>query len=156
MDQYIKEIVFGGSLLILSGMVAAGLFFVMVGLRELKEGCLEGLLYLALAIFFAAAHIYLLYGASSGENINLAVSHVNLWGWLILLVAPALIALYLGFGFFSLLTARFREGMIKTFFGLTLICYLYMLGPHWPVDIRGILILVWCGMWFNLELKTAH
>jgi len=154
-EQYLEKIVANGSLLILSGMVAAALFFAMAGLRELKDGCNEGLLYLTLALFFAIAHLYLLYGTATANHIDHPLTNLDLWGWLIVLVAPALIVLYLGFGLLNFLTARFREAMIKTFFGLTLVCYLYMLGAHWPIDVRGILILIWSGLWFNLELTTA-
>jgi len=156
MEQHLEYIFAGSSLLILSGLVAAALFFAMAGLREIKESCQEGLLYLALSLFFALAHIFLLFNATSANCINHAVAQSDFWGWLISLLAPVLIILFLGFGLFNFLTARFREALVKTFFGLTLACYLYMLGSHWPVDVRGILILIWGGTWFNLELTTAH
>jgi hypothetical protein len=155
MEQPLEYIFAGSSFLILSGLVAAALFFAMAGLREIKESCLEGLLYLALSLFFVLAHFFLLFNTTSANCISHAVAQPDFWGWLISLLAPALIVLYLGFGLFSLLTARFREALVKTFFGLTLACYLYILGPHWPVDVRGILTLIWCGTWFDLELKTA-
>ena len=155
MEQPLEYIFTGSSFLILSGLVAAALFFAMAGLREIKESCLEGLLFLALSLFFALAHFFLLFNTTSANCISHAVAQPDFWGWLISLLAPALIVLYLGFGLFSLLAASFREALVKTFFGLTLACYLYMLGPHWPVDVRGILTLIWCGTWFNLELKTT-
>jgi len=156
MEQNIEYIFAGSSFLILSGLAAAALFFAMAGLREVRESCQEGLLYLALSLFFALAHIFLLFNTTSANCISHAVAQPDFWGWLISLLAPALIVLFLGFGLFSFLTARFREALVKTFFGLTLACYLYMLGSHWPVDVRGILILIWCGTWFDLELKTAQ
>lgn len=156
MEQHLEYIFAGSSFLILSGLAAAALFFAMAGLREVRESCQEGLLYLALSLFFALAHFFLLFNTTSTNCISRAVAQPDFWSWLISLLAPALIILFLGFGLFSFLTARFREALVKTFFGLTLACYLYMLGPQWPVDVRGILILIWCGTWFDLELKTAQ
>ena len=122
MEQYLVDIFAGSSFLIPSGLVAAALFFAMAGLREIKESCQEGLLYLALSLFFALAHFFLLFNATSTNCISRAVAQPDFWSWLISLLAPALIVLFLGFGLFSFLTARFREALVKTFFGLTLAC----------------------------------
>ncbi|MEA2031264.1 MAG: hypothetical protein U9N55_06690 [candidate division Zixibacteria bacterium] len=44
---------------------------------------------------------------------------------------------------------------MKLFFGLTLLCYLFIVGPHWPADCKGIMAIIYGGVWFNLEMKTA-
>lgn len=156
MEKALEYIFAGSSSLILPGLIAAALFFAMAGLREIKENCLEGFLYLALSLFFSLAHFFLLSNTTSASFISQAVAKPGFWDWLVSLLAPALIVLYLGFGLLNILAARFREALVKTFFGLTLACYLYLIGSHWPVDVRGILTLIWCGTWFDLELKTAH
>ena len=58
MEQYLKDIFAGSSFLILTGLIAAAFFFAMAGLREIRDGSLEGLLYLALSLFFALAHLF--------------------------------------------------------------------------------------------------
>ncbi len=155
MEQHLGNAFNTWALLYLSGLAAASLFFAMAGFREVKENIFEGLLFLALAVFFACAHIFLLFNTTPASYFSQAGAPLNLWGWLVLFLAPALIGLYLLFGLFNFISARSKEGMIKIFFGLTLVCYLYLLGSHWPIDVKGILTLTWGGIWFNVELKTA-
>jgi hypothetical protein len=80
------------------------------------------------------------------------LNNLNFWQWLIAFFAPALITLYLLFGFFNMLMSKVKLGLVKIFFGLTLLCYLFMLGGNWPLDVRGIITLIWIGLWFDVEL----
>jgi hypothetical protein len=48
-----------------------------------------------------------------------------------------------------------HDGLVKLFFGLTLLCYLYILGANWPLDIRAVLTLVWLGFFFKTEMAIA-
>ena len=45
---------------------------------------------------------------------------------------------------------------VKVFFGLTLLCYLYMVGQSWPIDVKGILTIIWLTMLFKTELSVAQ
>jgi hypothetical protein len=137
----------------LSALLASALFCFMVGLRELRHEDFFGLLYILIGIFFLSVHGYLLWNLPQDATPS---GNIGFWQWLIQFLAPALIVLYLVFGAFSLMMARFRTAIIKLFFGLTLICYLFMLGPDWPMDVRGILVLIWSGLWFEVELETAR
>jgi len=56
MDQSINHIFAQGSYLFLAGLIVAALFFARTGLQELTRSVLEGLLYLALAVFFFCMH----------------------------------------------------------------------------------------------------
>ncbi|MDF1545513.1 MAG: hypothetical protein P1R58_10460, partial [bacterium] len=149
MEQELIKIFTDVTLLQLMALLAGSLFFAAVGFRSYHEDHFEALLYLALAFFFLIAHILCLLNIPPDYlDLNLR----NPWYWFVSLLAPALIVLMLSFALFSFVTTRVREGSIKLFFGLTLFCYLFMLGSHWPIDVRGILTLIYSGIWISLEL----
>ena len=139
----------------LSLMIAASLFFLMAGIRELKDQCFEGLLYITIAMFFIAAHTLLLLNLPIDNTLSMILSRMNLWVWLSMIFAPALIFLFLLFGLYNFIMNNARLGLTKIFFGLTLICFLFMLGTDWPVDLKGIITFLFCIAWFDLELSTA-
>lgn len=136
----------------LSALLAGGLFFFMVGLRELTDEQFYGYFFGALGFFFFCLHAVFLFSLPAASS---PLQHITVWQWLIAFMAPALIALFLLFGFFNMLMSHVRAGMVKVFFGLTLLCYLFMLGGNWPSDVRGILVLIWSMVWFDVELSTA-
>ncbi len=144
------------SCILLCGMITASLFFLMAGLRELKSLRLEGFFYLMLAIFFGAVHVYYFYNLPIDSPVAFWLSQMSFWDWCIAFFAPALIILFLLLGLVNLGFARFRAGLIKIFFGLTLLCYLFMVGEGWPIDVRGILAIVWSFFWFNVELSSVY
>jgi len=136
----------------LAAMLAAALFFFMIAFRELTDENFYGYFFAALGVFFLAIHALFLLNIPSTVS---PLSNLGLWHWLIAFLAPSLIVLYLLFGFFNVLMARIRDGLVRIFFGLTLFCYLFMLGGGWPVDVRGILVLIWSGLWFGVETNTT-
>jgi hypothetical protein len=152
MELYLKQLFGDVTTWALSALLAAMLFFIMAGFRELKENHSEGLLFLVLGLFFFCGHFYCLWNHPFFSEQEAAR---NVWLWLTSFLAPALIGVFILFGLFSLAVLRFRPGMVKLFFGLTLLCYLSMLGPSWPADVRGILTLIWSGIWFEVEIGTA-
>ncbi|HWR82743.1 MAG TPA: hypothetical protein VN285_05535 [Candidatus Deferrimicrobium sp.] len=155
MDLYILEVIARVSILILTGLIGAALLFAMIGLKEVRSGCQEGVLYLAMAVFFGAAHFYLLTQTNLPASGTGSTSGFDFWRWAVTLLAPALLVLYFAFGLLDLFTRRLIEAKLKIFFGLTLVCYLYLLGRDWAGDLRGIIALIWCGIWFNLQLRTT-
>jgi len=150
--EQISSIIADGSFFHLAGLLVGALFFGMVGFRELSNDNFYGYFFFATGIFFFAIHAIFLLNLAPDQS---AMQNLSFWNWLIVFMAPALIILYLLFGFFSLLMSRIRAGLIKLFFGLTLLCYLFMLGGSWPPDVRGIIVLIWSGLWFDVELTTA-
>ena len=136
----------------LSALLAGALFFFMVGLRELKDGQFQGFLFAAVGLFFLTIHLIFLFTLPDGTS---PLQNLNLWLWLTTFLAPALIVLYLLFGFYNFLMSAFNAGLVKVFFGLTLFCYLFMLGMNWPADVRGLIVLTWAVVWFNIEFRTA-
>lgn len=136
-------------------MLGASLFFMMAGIRSLKSACIEGLLFFALSLFFAATHFFYFYNLPIDSPLSFTFSHNLLWSWLTFLFAPALIILFISFGLVNFVLDYFRVGLIKIFFGLTLLCYIFMIGNTWAFDIRGIITIIFCFIWFEVELKTA-
>jgi len=147
--EQISQIFADGSYFQLTALLVGALFFTMAGIREMRDESIYGYLFAAIGIFFLVIHgVLILNLAPSGSP----VTHLNFLEWLIAFFAPALITVYLVFGFFNMLMSRVRTGMVKIFFGLTLLCYLFMLGSSWPLDARGIIVLIWSGLWFDVEL----
>ncbi len=149
-DQTLQEIFTSGVYLMLIGLVAASLFFAMAGFSELSSRALEGLLFLALAVFFFCLHLFLLFNHPAHSEMIPGPLH-----WCIAILAPVLIGLYLLMGLVSFVSSHTRPGLVKIFFGLTLLCYLYMLGAGWSADTKTILTAWYGGIWFNLELRTS-
>jgi hypothetical protein len=157
MDQYLNSLFGQASIYLLSGLVAAALFFIMVGIRELADNQHEGYLYVVIGLFFMGAHFYLLtnlpayQGTPAGSIQNLML----VWNWLVTIMAPALIALFLLIGLYNFVITQVKVGLTKLFFGISLTAFLYWLGQSWAVDLKGILTIVWTMIWFDVELETA-
>ena len=117
---------------------------------------MEGLVYLTIALFFVSAHLLLLFNIPIDNSLSYITSQLNIWIWLIIILAPALIFLFVSFGLVNFLFNNSRLGLVKIFFGLTLLCYLFMLGSSWPVDLKGIITFLFCFAWFEVELSTAQ
>jgi len=156
MEGTIQNIMAGSNTLQLYGLLTAALFFAMVGFRELRDERLDGLLFVVMAAFFAFAHVFYLVQLPPESALAGIITHVEIWKWLAFVLAPVLIFLYLLFGLYSFICSHYRDGLLKLFFGLTLLCYLYMVGQHWDVDVKGILTLTWTLIWLDVELGTAH
>ncbi len=155
MEQTINNVFADGSYVMLTGLIAAALFFARTGLQELGDNVLEGVLYVALAIFFVCLHMFCLLNVAESSPLAAAISGLTFWEWSLLFLAPSVIVLFSMLGLWSSFAEHFRKGLVKLFFGLTLLCYLYLLGADWPADSRAILTLCYCGVWFNLELRRA-
>ncbi len=156
MDNFTVIIYSNISYYFLALMIVAALFFAMAGIRELKNQCMEGLVYLTIALFFVSAHLLLLFNIPIDNSLSYITSQLNIWIWLIIILAPALIFLFVSFGLVNFLFNNSRLGLVKIFFGLTLLCYLFMLGSSWPVDLKGIITFLFCFAWFEVELSTAQ
>ena len=140
----------------LSGLAGLTLFFALAAVREFRNGCLRGDLYLTIALFLALAHAVVLENALTCDPRPQILSHLDLWVWLVVLLGPALIALFFVRSLISFVLTNRHVALIKLFFGLTLFCYLYMLGTNWPVDVRGFLTIVWIVFLFKTETATAR
>ena len=152
LEQELIKIFTDATILQLMALLAGSLFFAAVGIRSERDEHPEAGLYLVLAFFFMVAHLFCLFSLPEGY---LGLEVTGIWQWLVQFVAPTLIVLLLSFGIFSFVMTRVREGLFKMFFGLTLFCYLFMLGQGWPTDVQGILTIVYSGIWVRLEILTG-
>lgn len=141
---------------LLCGLIAAGLFFLMVAIRELKEICLEGLLYLTTSFFFIAAHFLYLFNLPHSGELGNFLARLDFWVWVVLIFSPALIIMFIVFGLVSFALENYRGGMTKIFFGLTLLCFIFMLGTSWPFDLKACITIFFTYIWFNVEFETAR
>jgi uncharacterized membrane protein len=135
-------------------LLASALFFALVALRELSTSHVDSLLYGFLAAFFFTLHLYLLSDAQH-SRLQERAGDPLLWSWLSIYLAPALIAMFLVFGIVWMVALSARTGLLKLFFGITLFCYLFVVGSGWPVDVKGILTVVYATAWFQVGLRTA-
>ena len=138
----------------LSALIGLALFFLILGLREIKQEHPQGYFFLTLCLFFLVGHF--LQMSSLPEGFISAVGGLGLWTWLTLIMAPALIALFVLRALVGFLFSQGREGMVKLFFGVTLLCFVYMLGSDWPVDVKGILAIVWLTVLLRVELAATE
>jgi hypothetical protein len=155
MTRPLTEIIADSAFFQLSGLLGLGLLFVLLGLRELQEDRPEGYLYLMIAIFMAVAHAVLLDNFISSTPALTVLGPVNIWLWLVFLFAPALIALFVLRSLVNFALYQGRDGLFKLFFGLTLLCFVFMLGDQWPIDVRGTLIIIWIAFFFKTEMAIA-
>lgn len=153
-EETINYLLANSNYYFLTGLIAMTLFFAITGLKYLSLKLQEGLLYVAMAILFFSYHLYLLFNIQGNGSIANINSEIDIWVWLAALVSPALIALFLLSGVVSFLKSLYHSGLVKIFFGLTLLCYIYMMGQGWAADIKGIMTIVYSGVWVNLELRT--
>lgn len=156
MDILLGDIFSTGSFLYLSGLVAASLLFAIIGIRELLINRYEGVLYMGLSLFFIGAHIVFLSAGIGDDSLPGYGTMPNAWEWMILLLGPALILLYLIRGLFSIIKSKFGEAALKTLLGLTLIGLLYLLGLNWYDYIKAILIMAYGVALFGIEIKTIE
>ncbi|MEE8577455.1 MAG: hypothetical protein V3T31_09385 [candidate division Zixibacteria bacterium] len=140
--------------LILHCLLAGAVFFAMAGLRELNSRDLQGMIYLAMAAFFGIFHLIYLNSLSGATLSFFGLTTPTVWSWINSFLAPVLIVLFLTTGLIHLAVSS-RAGLFKLFFGMTLFCYLYMIGPNWPIDVRGMFALVYSGIFFDLSMKSA-
>ena len=127
----------------------------MAAIRELKSDCYEGIFYIPLALFFGAAHGFAMWHFPMDDALGFIIADLTVWGWLALFLAPAVIILFLVLGIINLAQVHISAALVKIFFGLTLVFFLFETGANWPVDIKGMIAVIYCLTWFHAEFETA-
>ena len=135
MDQQLATIFANASSLLLIGALVAALFFAGAGLRELRSDFLQGILLIGIAGFFIAAHLYYFLNIPDGSRFAAEVTTLDFWGW----------------GICDMAQNLRQAALIRLFFGLTLLCFVYMIGSTWPVDFKAIVTAFYGFTWFDLE-----
>ena len=153
-EETLKYLIANSNFYFLTALIILTFFFTITGIKDISIKLLEGTLFIAMAILFFSYHLFLLFNIPENSPIANVSGDINLWVWLAALVTPALITLFLVSGVVSFLKSLYHSSLVKIFFGLTLLCYIYMLGQGWAVDTKGIIAVVYSGVWVNLELRT--
>ncbi|MBI5266545.1 MAG: hypothetical protein HY851_04850 [candidate division Zixibacteria bacterium] len=155
MTETLSDIVTRNALVHLVALLAGSLFLLVTGLRALRRENPEGFLYLTLALFLFLVHVFYISNFPDDSPVINPFADWSAWNWLVVLGAPSLILLYLTLGTYHLLALRVRQGIYGLFFGLTLLCFVYMIGGQWPTDVKGAVTLTWGTVWFNWELNPT-
>jgi len=155
------DIIFGnvfdlGAFLYLTGLLAAGLFFARQAITDIRAGRFDGIAYAALALFFIAVHVVFLFIGKPADTLFNFASRLNMVSWLVLLFAPALVAIYILFGFYRFIAKNLHDGFALLFFGVTLPLFLYLIGPGWPVGMKAFLTVFYSGVWLVIEIRAAQ
>jgi hypothetical protein len=153
MSPSLLDIFAGSTPALATTLLAAAVLLAVVGLRRALRGRDEGYLYLTLAVSIALAHAVVAADAPETAFPEGVVDDFRIW--LAALMAPSLVMVFCfraGASFFA--KAR-RQGLIRLFFGITLLCYLDLLGPSWPVDLKALITLVWVGFLLKIELPAG-
>jgi len=155
MERIFDIMLSDSSFFLLIGLLATGLFFLMVAIRDLMSDYYDGLMYVPLALFFITAHGFYLWYFPIDSPSSMFLADLGFWTWLGYCLAPALALLFILLGLFAVVRINLMTGMVKLFFGLTLVCFLFMLGSNWAADWKGIITLLYCMAWFHVELAAA-
>jgi len=155
------DILFGNifdisTFLYLTGLLAAALFFAKLGIRDIKSGYYDGLVYIALTMFFVGAHVFFLFTGKGDNALFNFASRLNFLSWFVLLFAPALVILYLSIGLYNFVKMKLFDGFTRIFFGATLIGFLYFIGLDWAVSLKALLTMLYCGAWLLIEISTIE
>ncbi|MDD5424926.1 MAG: hypothetical protein PHN52_00350 [candidate division Zixibacteria bacterium] len=143
------------SYLFLPGLVAVSFSFTSAGLRHIRQKGYEGIVYFILALFFMVAHACFIFEIPCRFFPVSALTGISLGKWTDLILVPALLFTYILSGIYAFIRTSFNEGLIKIFFGLTLYCYLFMLGINWPENFRIGLVFIWFLFFIIIEIRTA-
>lgn len=137
-------------------LLSTSLYLLIVGIRIVKTKQVEGVLVLAISFFCLVTHYFLLMNLSITDPFSFVIVGLTLWRWLVLLLAPALIILFLFSGTVHFFKTRMHTGLVNLYFGLSLLCLLYMLGNNWSVEFKGLITLIFCFILFEVEVRSAH
>ena len=153
MELTINKIYSDPGIIYLPGLVAFSITFASIGLKHIRRRGYDGIIYLILALFFLAAHAYLVVEHPFRIFPGTVLDGIEFFKWIELILAPTVIFIFLLSGVYAFIRTTFREGLVKLFFGLTLYCFLYMLGVSWPIDAKAALTFIWLIMLFVVEIK---
>jgi len=151
MEQYLLELFARGSTFLAAILMAVCLHLVIHAVKDLRQGHPEGFLYLTLAIFLGVGQ-FVAFEASTEMQTS---ERSMILPWAFKVFIPALLSLFFFRSLVAFALGKGREGLVKTFFGVTLVCFLYMLGDAWPVDVKLILACLWIFFLFKSELSIA-
>ncbi|MFH2034969.1 MAG: hypothetical protein ABIJ45_01090 [Candidatus Zixiibacteriota bacterium] len=155
MDLIFNNILTTGNYFYLCGLIIGSFLFAMIGIRESKAGQIQGILYVAISVFFFCINaLYLLSEVNSGlfEGIH---SGFSILGWIIFLAGPAVIILYSAFAIFNLIKLDYGIASVKMVIAFMLYGIIYTLGDDISNWIKAAAVLLFTLLWFSIEIKSV-
>jgi hypothetical protein len=135
------------------GFLAAAMIFGMLSIKAQKKERRGPYLFLILSFAFLAAHIYNLFTSPDVLPANfLTVEKVFVY-WISRALLPVLVVLFIAMAAAQFLQFKFRPGLVRLFFGLTLFFSLYIFSHDWPEIVQNGAILGWGLAWFQVEFR---
>ena len=135
-------------------LLIAALFFMTLGIRKLRKKHYEGFLYLLVTLFLVMVHIFYLISIPLDNELSYLTAQMNLWYWSVLMLAPSLIFLFIFFSFMNFVMNRYNIGAFNLFFGLSLLCFLFILGSDWPLVLKGVITFGFTFLYFKTEIRV--
>ncbi|MCH9024920.1 MAG: hypothetical protein IH931_06260, partial [candidate division Zixibacteria bacterium] len=136
--------------MILIILAVLGLFMMVGALRAFRTNLPASFIYATLSLFFWTVHFVWLANVPDA-SILYYYTNMSAAKWLVFIFAPALVALFLTSGAYWYAKEGVLEALPRLFFGLTLLCLLYMLGVDWPLEFRGLLSFFWAAFLMATE-----
>ncbi len=140
---------------ILMILAALGMFMAVGAVRTFRTNLTATFIYGTLSLFFWTLHFVWLANVSD-ESILYYCVDMSAAKWLVFIFAPALVALFLTSGAYWYAKEGMGEALPRLFFGLTLLCLLYMLGVDWSVQFKGLLSFFWGTFLFATEFPYLN
>jgi len=139
----------------LAGLIIATLISARIGVKELRRGHSDGSMYIVLSLFFLSTHAVFLFTGRPENTLFSYATQLDILSWFIIMLAPAMIVLYLIYGLFSLFQMKITSGLVKLILAAVLIGFLYFFGREWEFIKAGITVAL-CATWFLIEIRTAN
>jgi len=155
MDTILGNILYSGSYYYLAGLLAASLMFTMIGFRLIKNDQFEGLVFIAFAIFFFAANMFIMLTDNSNTILTSLKVHSGVLHWIIFILGPAVIMLFFFLGLYNLIKFALSEALMKVFTAVILMGLIFMVGYGWPDLVKAGIIVSSTIFWFKLELQDS-
>jgi len=141
--------------MILIILAVLGMFMAVGALRAFRTNFTATFIYGTLSLFFWTVHFVWLANVPDVSILYYCVD-MSAAKWLVFIFAPALVALFLTSGAYWYAKEGMGEALPRLFFGLTLLCLLYMLGVDWPLEFRGLLTFFWATFLLATEFPYSN
>jgi len=141
--------------MILIILAVLGMFMTVGALRAFRTNLTAVFIYGTLSLFFWTLHFVWLANAPD-DSILYYYANMSAAKWLVFIFAPALVILFLTSGAYWYAKVGMAEALPRLFFGLTLLCLLYMLGVDWPLEYRGLLSFFWAAFLLATEFPYLN
>ena len=136
--------------IVLITLATLGLMAAIASLKSFKKNSVESIIYFTLSAFFWTLHlIWIIYAPP--ESILFCCVSIDIWYWLVYLFSPALAIVFIIYSMYWFAKSGGWPALLRIFFGVTLPCFLYMVGQDWSIVIKGMLSVTWFYFLLRVE-----